>query len=249
FSGASSGTYNFSGIGSGNASASWSRSAGSDGGSCQLNFQGFGSFSHIFNILEYKGPLTYTPGTNNVSGNVDLILTGVPSFQLGGPIAFTKSPGDPHNQLTLQAGAWTNDTPQTFPFFSETVTRDQSLKTNYYGYFEFDDWNLDTAEPDYYLWVISIDDRNDADADGIPDFSDDPSVSVNRPLLALKRASTNLLLTISGNVGQVCQIQEAVTINATNWPTIASVTLTNNSQTVSLPLPSSQTKFWRVRVP
>jgi len=249
FSGSSSGTYSFPGIASGNAGASWSRNAGSYVGTCQLNFVGFGSFTHSFNILEYRGPLAYTPGTNVVTGNVDLTLTGVPDYELKGPIAFTKSATNPYNELTLQTGTWTNNTEQMFFYYDYPFLRDVNIQTNYYGYFLFDDWNLDTAEEDYYVWVLSVDDRNDADSDTIPDFSDDPqNVSPRRPLLALNRAPGNLLLTISSDVGQLCEIQEAAIVNATNWPTILSVTLTNDPQTISLPLPS-QTKFWRVRVP
>ncbi|MEO5802421.1 MAG: hypothetical protein ABIR24_02740 [Verrucomicrobiota bacterium] len=249
FSGGSSGTYSIPGLASGNATASWSRNAGSHVGSCQLNFQNFGSFNHTFNILEYKGPLSYTPGTNVVSGTVDLDLTGVAGFELMGPIAFTKSSTNPHNELTLQAGTWTNATAETFSFVANTFFRDAPWPTNYYGYFEFDDWDLTTFEPDYYLWALSIDDLNDSDGDGIPDFSDEPqTVSPRRPSLALARGQTNLLLTISGDIGQVCQIQQASTVNAAAWPTILSVTLTNSMHTVLLPPPSA-TAFWRVRVP
>lgn len=252
FSGASSGSYNFPGFpgsASGNATANWSRGANSEVGSCQLNFQNFGSFSHTFNILEYRGPLTYTPGSNAVTGTVDLALTGAPDSILAGPIAFTKSSTDPHNDLLLQTGVWTNSAAQDFPFVTNSVLRDPIWPTNYYGYFEFNDWELSNPERDYYLWVLSIDDLHDADSDGIPDFSDEPSASARRPFLGIRKTQTNLLLTISGNVGQICEVQEATTVTATNWPTTTSVTLTNDPQTISLPLPTSGVKFFRVRTP
>ena len=250
FTGGSSGAYSFPGFANGNVAATWSRSAGSPAGTCQLNFGSLGTFNHTFNIFEYKGPLSYTPGTNLVSGSVNLKLTGVPDFELKGPIAFAKSAANPHNELTRQSGSWTNTVGQTFPFFSDFLDRDLTRPTNYYGYLEFVDWDLSTSESDYYLWVLSIDDLNDIDTDTIPDFSDDPqNVSPRRPLLALKRSENNLLLTITGDVGQVCQIQEAATVSATNWPTIFSLTLTNDPHTVSLPLPPSGIAFWRARVP
>ena len=91
---------------------------------------------------------------------------------------------------------------------------------------------------------------NDADHDGIPDFSDDPQVIAPRaPMLSLNRGSTNLLLTMHGYVGETCEIQEATAIDAATWPMILSVTLTNDPQTVSLPLPETGTRFWRVRTP
>ncbi len=252
FGGISPGTVNFPSFYNGNVTASWSRSANSHVGTCVLNFHNFGSFTHTFTILEYKGPLTYTPGETVVAANVDLALTGIPNQELKGPISFTKSVSDPANELDFMNGIWTNalpETPEAFSFVAETFYRDAAWPTNYYGYFEFNDWLLSTAEPDYYLWFVSIDDLNDADHDGIPDFSDNPSSVVpRRPLLALTRAQNNLQLTISGNVGQICQIQRSPTINAAIWPTISSVTLTNDPQIINLPLPTDQTAFWRIQV-
>ncbi|MEP6664383.1 MAG: hypothetical protein ABJC04_12050 [Verrucomicrobiota bacterium] len=250
FSGSSSGSHAFVGSPTRNVTATWSRSAGSAVGTCTLDLQTVGMFVHTFEILEYKGTLNYTPGSNVVTAQVDLSQSGTPGNQWKGPINFTKSPGDPYNVLMHQSGTWTNNAADSFSFVSDLTVRDVIWPTNYFGYVEFADGILSTTEPDYYLWFISIDDLNDTDGDGIPDFSDDPpTVTVNRPLLALQLAPTNLSLTITGNIGQICEIQEAVTINAVNWPTISTVTLTNTSQTVSLPLPSTQTKFWRVRVP
>jgi len=245
FDDGSSGTYEFPGQ-NGAVTATWSRGAGSRTGTCVLNFQSIGMFTHSFTILEYTGPLSYAPATNVVSGGVNLKLTGDPDTELNGPITFTKSPGAPHNQLERSFGSWTNATGQTLNFFSDIVDRDLSRPTNYYGYFEFVDWGLATAEPDYYLWVLSIDDLNDTDADGVPDFSDDPP---RPPFLSLNLSESELLLTISADVGQVCEIQEAATISATNWPTIFSVTLTNDPHTVSLPLPATETRFWRALTP
>lgn len=249
FSGTSSGIYSFAGSPNRTVPATWSRAAGSTAGTCQLNFPIEGTFTHTFHILEYKGPLSYMPGSNTVSANANLTLTGGGGSSLNGPLTFTKSEGDPFNQLARDGGEWTNDVAQPLGFTAFPLLRDSTWPTNYYGYFEFDDWNLSTAESDYYLWILSIDDLNDADGDGIPDLSDDPQTAVaRRPLLSLSRAATNLSLTISGNVGQVCQIQEAATVDAASWPTIQSVTLTNDPQTISLPLPVG-TRFWRVSVP
>lgn len=250
FNGSSSGTYSFPGFASGNVTASWGRDAGSADGSVRLRFQNFGDFFHVFTILEYKGPLTYTPGTSVVSGTVNLARTGAPELELHGPMTFTKTTTDPHNELAFASGEWTNNVPETYSFYSSPLYRDLNLKTNYYGSFEFDDGDINTGEADYYFWGVSIDDVHDADSDGIPDFSDDPQIiSVRPPLLSLNRAPGDLSLTISGNVGQLCEIQEASTVNAATWPTILSVTLTNDPQTVSLPLPATETRFWRVHTP
>jgi hypothetical protein len=124
FSGSSSGSFSFPALYNGSASANWQRNAGSHAGTCQLNLQFLGTFTHTFNILEYKGPMTYTPGTNTVSGNVSLALTGVPGTELHAPTTDLKSFSDPYNNLILQPGAWTNATQETFPFFTDTFFRD-----------------------------------------------------------------------------------------------------------------------------
>lgn len=253
FNGSSFGTYNDTG----NVTATWSRDAGSQDGLCKLEFEDFGEpFYHTFTILEYKGPVTYTPGTNVVAAKVNLTMTGFPDSKLEGPLTFTKTTADPYNDLDFDEGVWTNtipDPPQTFPFVNGFLGRDSAWPTNYfsyYYYFEFEDGDLNTEERDYFDWQLSIDDVNDADSDGIPDFSDDPQIiSARAPLLSLNRGSGNLLLTISGEVGQICEIQEASTVDAMTWATISSVTLTNDPQTVSLPLPETAMRFWRVHTP
>src|SRR5207249_1550530 len=74
-------------------------------------------------------------------------------------------------------------------------------KTNYFGSVEFD-------APDYNLWLLSIDDVNDADGDGIPDISDDPgSATVRRPTVLLSLGNSNLSFSISSTIGRTLEIQ------------------------------------------
>ncbi|HEV2327891.1 MAG TPA: hypothetical protein VGY56_03775 [Verrucomicrobiae bacterium] len=95
--------------------------------------------------------------------------------------------------------------------------------------------------------MLSIDDTNDANANGIPDFSDNPAVALPRvPHLSLARGPTNLLLTVSGSVSHTNQIQQIGSLSSTNWQTTLSFLLTNDPQMVSLPLPAGTPKFWRV---
>ena len=65
------------------------------------------------------------------------------------------------------------------------------------------------------------------------------------PTLSLAPGQTNLWLTIGGDIGHTNLIQEIDSLASTNWQTIVSLTLTNDPQTVSLPLPVSRTGFWR----
>lgn len=239
-------------IAGGTVTAQWNRSAGSPTGTCVLSLDDetyghLGDFSHTFQVFEYTGPVTYSPGLISVTGRVDLVRTGYPGARFGGGVLFVKNATNRFDLLELQAGAWTNALGQTLSYFKNLFYRDADWPTNYYGYFEFQDGDPSTAGDDYYLWVLSIDDMNDSDGDGIPDFSDDPVVlPPRRPVLQLTRGTTNLLVQISGDVGRLHQILEATSIPATTWTTNRSLVLTNDPQTVSLPIPPSP-RFWRVR--
>ena len=99
-------------------------------------------------------------------------------------------------------------------------------------------------------WELSIDDLNDSDHDRIPDFSDEPAIaSPRRPALSLMKTSTNLQLTISGDVGRLHHILESTNLTTGNWKTNLSLTLTNDPQTISMLLPSVPAKLWRALVP
>lgn len=242
--------YTDDGFSEGTITATWSRAAGSKDGTCVLNFDDdtygdLGDYTCTFTVLEYTGPLTYAPGPNTVSANINLTQTGNPASTLQGAINFDKS-GDP-NTLTNQPGVWTNAASQMLTFDREIFSHDSTWPTNYYGLVLFDDGDPGTADPDYTAWELSIDDTNDANTNGIPDFSDAVgSVTPRASQLSLAVGATNLLLTISGDTGHTNEIQETASLAPSDWQTTLSLTLTNDPQVISLPLPSGQTWFWRV---
>ena len=164
-----------------------------------------------------------------------------------GELDFAKSLAEPFDNLTLQKVLLTNAAMQTLDLYATNIViRDTTYPTNYYGLVSFNDGDPNTFEDDYYDWELSIDDLNDADGDGIPDFSDNPQTSVPaRPMLALALSSTNLLLSINGDPGTDCDIQEADSVPFINWSNVLSLTLTNGLQAVPIPLPGGTT-FWRV---
>ncbi|HUA67697.1 MAG TPA: hypothetical protein VMA13_04040 [Candidatus Saccharimonadales bacterium] len=247
-----SGSYN-TGYSTGTITATWSRTAGSPNGTCLLDlvddtFGDLGTYTCPFTLLEYTGPLTYTPGSNTVSAAIALTQTGNSANTLQGPIVFIKSTSDRFDVLTNQPGVWTNAASQALSFTNEVFIRNiPSWPTNYAGYVYFADGNPSTAAPDYQLWVLSIDDSNDANDNGIPDFSDDPSTVTppRAPLLSIALGATNVLITISGDVGHTDQIQEIGSLTSTNWQTALSFLQTNDPQVVSLPLPVNTPEFWR----
>ncbi len=226
-----SGSYD-AGFTSGTVSARWSRSAGSKNGTCvfTLDDDTFGTLPNYtcqFELIEYTGPLTYTPGSNTVTATISLTQNGNPAKQMNGPIQFAKSTA---NLLTIQAGTWTNGASQTLAYYSEPFYRDTFLLTNYYGNFQFQDGDPSTAGTDYQYWELSIDDTNDADHDGIPDFSDDPQAVLppSAPLLTLALDSTHLVLTIHGDVGHTNQVQQITSLSSGNWQTVLSTNMNAN---------------------
>jgi hypothetical protein len=252
--GASTGTY-ASFVGSGPIRATWSRAAGSKDGTYALAFgsgqTSLGTYQGAFEILEYAGPLNYTTDSNKVSGAVNLLQTGAPDNVLAGPIEFTKSPTKRFDELNLKHGVWTNASAHRFNISNDidSFLRDTFLKTNYFGNVDFDDGDPNTSDTDYRFWFLSIDDVNDSDNDGIPDFSDDPgSGTVRRPTVLLSLGNTNLSFSISSTVGRTVEIQEISSLSQTNWAPVSSFSPTNDPQVVTLPRPTEGTKFWRVRV-
>lgn len=233
--------------------AHWSRAPGSSYGTCVFNlideiFGNLGSFTHTFQLLEFVGPLTYTPGTDEVTGVIDLVQTDNPAAFIQGPVLFSKV--NP-NLLVLRPGFWTNDSGLTLELLERQVLRDTTLKTNYYGVVIFADGDPATGGYDYPFWQLSIDDWNDADGDTIPDFSDEPDSggNIEPPVLSLTRGTTNLWLSISGEVGRLHHVLQCADLNSGAWQTNLTVTLTNNPQLISLPLPDESSRFWRVEVP
>ena len=255
-SGTTTGDYTNAAVYGGTVKAIWSRAAGSKDGTCTLQLKSakFGQLPdhvHAFELIEYTGPLSYTPSTNKVSGGLNLTQTGDPNSQLAGPIEFTKVPTNRFDELTLHHAVWTNASSQTFNISNDidTFLRDLALETNYYGYVDFNDGDPNTSERDYYTWVLSIDDVNDSNGNGIPDFSDDSGSGTVQPTLLLSLGSTNLALSISGAVGRTVEIQEILSLSQSNWLTVSSFAPTNDPQVVPLPRPTEGTKFWRLRVP
>lgn len=249
----SSGAYNLTMYGNGSTTATWNRPAGSKDGTCvlRMNLMPFQpvAFSFGFELLEYKGPLSYMPSKTNVNGSATLVQTGNASSTFNGAVHFVKSSTDRFNELTLQPGTWTNEVPLPVSYTTHLFSRDLRWPTNYYGYLEFADNTTPGAFYPYGLWLLSIDDLNDVNHNGIPDFSDDPAGAglPRQPRIELLPGTTNLVLTVHGDTGHVHEIQALSDLGTTNWQGVVSVTLTNDPQAVSLARPLGGLTLWRVR--
>jgi hypothetical protein len=239
-------------LGNGTVTATWQRGAGSPTGTCALHlvdniYGDLGIFNDVFELLEYTSPVLFTTGSNTVSGSINLVQTGDPTSYIQGPFQFVKVSTNRFNRLILQPGTWTNSLGQLLSFTNNLFRRDLPWTTNYYGLVQFADGDPNTPAPDYLNWVWSIDDTNDANHNGIPDFSDDPQTAPppRAPVLALILNSTNLVLSVSGTVGHLHDLQQALSLPSTNWQTVVSVTLTNDPQLVSVPYLPVPAAFWR----
>ncbi|HWQ92071.1 MAG TPA: hypothetical protein VN673_10395 [Clostridia bacterium] len=243
------GTYSLAGYGSDNVpNVHWTRPAGSRFGMLVIPIEdGFwGTFRHTFEILEYSGPITYTPGSNSVSAYVDFTQTGNTSKKWKGPLTFQKSAENKFNEMTVQPSVWTNAAAQTFNLTNHLFFRETSWPNNYAGYIEFDDDGTAGSFYAWGLWVLSITDTNDANGNGVPDFTDDPAPPLpRRPQLAIARNQNSLALTIAGDIGHVHRVFQADSLTS-GWQEVSSVTLTTDPQTVTVPVPASA-RFWRVQ--
>jgi hypothetical protein len=246
----------FTAVDNGTVTATWGREAGSSTGSCSVQltaktFGQLGTFTFTFELLTYKGVLNYTPATNPITGSLNLTNVESASNLLTGPVTLTRADGAKRfNNLTLQAGTLTNAQSQVLSYQAQQIQRDVNRNTNYYGFMIFADGDLTTSTPDFTQWVLSIDDSNDANHNGVPDLSDDPSPPVSTPpLLSLTQSGNQLLLTITAAASQSYQLQEIVSLGQTNWQTTQTVAVTNSPQTVLLPIPETPTRFWRLRAP
>jgi hypothetical protein len=241
-------------VDSGTVTATWSRAAGATTGTCvvQMTGQMFGqlpAFTHTFELLEYTGTLDYVPTSNLITGALLVTQTGSPTNTLSGSFNLTRVLTNRFNQMNLLAGTVTNAAGQILSFSQSEIDRDEVAKTNYYGYVTFADGDPTTVTADYQIWVVSIDDTNDANANGIPDLSDDPTaVPQQGPRLGLVRSGGRLLLNITGTLGQSFNLQETASLSA-NWTNTTSLTLTNSPQVISLSVPATPTGFWRTRTP
>lgn len=242
-------------VDTGTVTATWNRSPGSSVGTCRLELttESFGdlpTFTPTFELLEYQGTLTYHVNSEERSGAMALAQTGGPEQTLAGDFPLSQAQTNRFNLLVLREGALTNAAGQSLPFLSAVLERDETSETNYFGFLDFEDGDPATGTLDYLTWVLSIDDLNDSDEDGIPDLSDDARVQPpGGPTLAIRRSGGEVLLSIQGESGGVYDLQQTESLVPASWSSALSVTLTNAAQTVPLAEPGGSTRFWRLHRP
>lgn len=241
--------------GTGQLAAAWSRPAGTNTGECWLTFTFDApalreTYRCPFSILEYAGSLHYQSSSNGVSSPVALNQVCHVTNTLSATMVLTRTANWFH-ELSLAAGGWTNAAGLTLPYPEVQLSRQLPTTLSFHpsifaiAYF-CEDGNPETVQPDYLNWLLTIDDPNDADGDGIPDLADVYFANPARPpTLAFVTIDTHLFLQLSGDVGRVHEVQEAESLSSTNWQKVASFILAEDPQLLVAPPFSESARFWR----
>jgi hypothetical protein len=233
---------------SGKITATWSRAAKSSEGVCQVTLDAYKiTFTNRFEIQEFAGTLAYrnTTGETNVITAATLSRKAQTITALSGTMVFAKQGG---GRLSLLAGELRSPGAPTLAYHGIDDLERTGARFN--AAFVFKDGDPGTSVEDYVSWVLKIVDPADSNGDGIPDLSDDGGRRLP-PLLSLQPLGTNLLLSITGEIGKLHQVETIQALEQGNWILAATVTLSNEIQTVLLRAPTnrSRTAFWRVKVP
>lgn len=229
----------------------WDRAAGSTTGTCRLVLEipDYGirlTFKHEFEVFDYRGTLTYTPGLTDIAGVIRLTRHGA-SGTLEGVLPLTRV--DIY-ELTYEATGWTNELGDVLELYSsdelELSILRGGMRTNYFGVFATDDGLPSTPGfPEYEIWVFHVFDANDWDGDFVSDLTDDPPP----PRLAVRQAEGLVALEIGGAVGQSVTVESAVTLPAGGWVPVETLVLTNATQVLDVDLAGRPQTFWRARTP
>lgn len=224
-------------IDSGPASATWSRAAGQRGGSLELQLNGaeFGSlppFQHSYEIIEYAGTLKYTPGSGTITGRVDLAQVESPAATLRGPVVLKITAT---NAFEFDESSLTNQLGETVRVSLGLLDTDPDYAFDYFGAFSLRDGDPATPEVDYELFLIGVDDPNDANGNGIPDLTDPPAGGPP-PSLAISLLGANAIsLSLTGEAGRTYGIESREALGAGSWGAFTNLTLTNVTQSLTLP--------------
>lgn len=246
----------------GTIKATWNRDANVATGTVklQMSIPDFGilnvPFTHSFEILQFKGPLTYAVTSTNVNASVDLKREGADgSFK--GPWPFYQYS---RAELGWTDADWTGPGGLKFELLASDAIADtpfsllragNSTSDLYLGAFFFADGDPTTAFPDEYdLWEIVVVDPNDSNGNNIPDLSDVPAGNPagDPPLLAVRMDGGRLKLRITGKQGQVVTLEQRSAAGTGAWSPGQALTLTADTQEFDLGTPAASTFFIRGRL-
>lgn len=246
----------------GTLKATWNRPANAAFGTCklQLSIPDFGlvnvTFDHTFEILQFKGPITYTVTGTNVDASVKLIRQGA-SGEFSGPWPLYQYS---RAELGWKSTDWAGPGGYQFQVLANDALADTPFsllragnRTSdlYLGAFFLDDGNPSTPFTDEYdLWEVVVIDPNDSNANDIPDLSDVP-VTVNPgapPTLTARMVGDRLHLIIDGKAGQSVTLEQRTALGTGSWTTAQTLVLSSDSQDFDLGVPAAGVFFIRAKL-
>lgn len=234
-------------FGSGTMQTIWSKNANSHQGSLRILFpfnQGTPSI-HTFEILNYTATWNSAvkEGTT-VHGPVTLTRSGTPTSTLTGELAVSV---DQQGIVKLNTTSLKDENDLSFQWATPTLM--ERDRTEFYEFITVDDGWLYEPTPDFWDWLIVVDDKNDFDGDGIPNLIDPPSeVPPTAPSMQIIKTANGIRLLITGDVGKAYTLESASALPPATWSNATAVTLTASPHTLDLPAPTAPT-FWRMRFP
>lgn len=235
--------------------ATWNRAAGSTAGTCRMVMEGDivnAEFAVPFEILQYVGPIAYTPATNVVV-QVNLQRQGAPGTLSG---LWHLSPIGP-GELTFPGDEWRDEAGNVFGFIpaGELEAYLTHVTRQFYNGLAgtFDGMPATPVSEEYIVWEFNVFDDNDADDDRVPDLSDPPGggggiIPVDA-VLSARVEEGFLKLSITARKGQSVIIERKPTLANAEWTEVETITLTADAQVKDLPLSGDDSDFYRVRTP
>lgn len=236
----------------GTVDMTWNRAAGAASGTCKLRLRimDFGvdlTFTHTFEIYDYRGTYRYQVQGVNVTGALTLTRAGAAGSQTG-TLPLTRID---HDELQFPAFTLTNEVDQAMQFYSSEDMEISLIRggmgTNYFAVLGTDDgWPATATSGEYMIWLLHVFDANDSDHDGIADLSDDPAPP-KAPQLAIQAANKIIKLELTADPGRLATLEQSPTVGPAVWTTATTFTVTNATHVVELPAPANPL-FWRARV-
>jgi hypothetical protein len=135
----------------------------------------------VYELLSYQGTVSYSRGTTNTMAITATILSNT-SITLTGSTSYTITSVD---QISYPAFTIKSNASDTYHVRAGTLTRSGNV---YRGNFNLVDGLPQTLWADFTEYVLAITDPNDADGNGIPDFSDPTAVS---PVISTQPRATS----------------------------------------------------------
>ena len=241
--------------------AQWNRMAGSAQGTVTFRMPSpfeVGTeleFLHPFEVLHYRGSLTYTPaavGTTRVEARVQLERLGAKG-RWTGPMPLIVRDARTLERLNTH---WLDDQQKEYEVLGSKEVEgvelflDRIASRPWYAgsLFLLDGQPATPFQDEFDVWDVFVVDPNDANANGIPDLSDPQPVAPTLPTASISGPPGALRLTVRGEAGRTIQVEWSPTLSPPVWSLVRSGTLSTGPEVIPIEDGSSG-GFYRVTSP